>query len=84
MDRLRLAPDVVPEPLVLAWYAWPRLPTPATGAMDVAVPWLEFVMALKCTDEARPIAASNGLIADCHERGLVAERLCAWKESLYR
>ena len=27
--RLRLAPDVVPEPLVLGWYAWPHLVSPA-------------------------------------------------------
>ena len=47
-------------------------------------PWLEFVMALKYTDEANPIVASNGLMTDCRARGLTAERLFGWKESLYR
>lgn len=95
MDRLHLLPDVVPQPLLLGSYAWPHLLWPATCAINVAhrqleidvmgqERWLELVMALEDTDEAHPIVASDGLIADGHKRGLVAERLFGWKESLDR
>lgn len=45
-------------------------------------PWLNYVMSVKYTDESNPIIASNRLIDDCHEMGIVAERLFGEKEIL--
>ena len=38
-------------------------------------PWLRHIMALEYTGDSRPILASNQLIGDCRDRGIVAERL---------
>jgi L-ascorbate metabolism protein UlaG (beta-lactamase superfamily) len=46
-------------------------------------PWLEFISSIKYTDESNPIIQSNKLVALCHERGIVAERLFGEKELLY-
>ncbi len=46
-------------------------------------PWLEFISSIRYTDESNPIIASNRLIDDCRERGLIAERLFGEKELLY-
>jgi hypothetical protein len=46
-------------------------------------PWLEFISSIRYTDESNPIVASNRLIAECRENGLVAERLFGEKELLY-
>ena len=45
-------------------------------------PWLNYVMSLKYTEQSNPIIQSNKLIATCHERGIVAERLFGEKEIL--
>jgi len=45
-------------------------------------PWLNYVMSIKYTAESNPIKASNQLVADCHARGLPAERLFGEKEIL--
>jgi L-ascorbate metabolism protein UlaG (beta-lactamase superfamily) len=46
-------------------------------------PWLEFISSVRYTDESHPIIASNRLIADCHAKGVVAERLFGEKELFY-
>ena len=46
-------------------------------------PWCEFISSIKYTDESNPIVQSNKLIAECTERGIVAERLFGEKEILY-
>jgi L-ascorbate metabolism protein UlaG (beta-lactamase superfamily) len=46
-------------------------------------PWLEFISSIKYTDASNPIVASNALIGQCRERGLLAERLFGEKEILY-
>lgn len=46
-------------------------------------PWLEFISSVRYTDESHPIIASNRLIADCHAKGMVAERLFGEKELFY-
>ena len=46
-------------------------------------PWLNYVMSLKYTEESNPIVHSNKLIAACHERGIVSERLFGKKEFIY-
>jgi L-ascorbate metabolism protein UlaG (beta-lactamase superfamily) len=43
-------------------------------------PWLKYIMAKDYTPDSDPIIASNRLIAECRERGLVAERLYGEKE----
>lgn len=43
-------------------------------------PWLEFISSIQYTDESRPIVESNKLIAECRQRGIVAERLCGSRE----
>lgn len=45
-------------------------------------PWLNYIMAVKYTDESNPIIASNNLIEECREKGIVAERLFGEKEIL--
>jgi len=45
-------------------------------------PWLNYVMSIKYTEQSRPIVESNRLIAECHARGLTAERLFGEKEIL--
>jgi L-ascorbate metabolism protein UlaG (beta-lactamase superfamily) len=46
-------------------------------------PWVEFISSIKYTEESNPIVASNKLIAECKNRGIVAERLFGEKELLY-
>jgi L-ascorbate metabolism protein UlaG (beta-lactamase superfamily) len=46
-------------------------------------PWLEFISSIKYTPESNPIVASNKLIDECREKGLVSERLFGEKEILY-
>lgn len=43
-------------------------------------PWLRHIMALQYTGDSRPIVASNALIHDCKQRGIVAERLFGREE----
>jgi L-ascorbate metabolism protein UlaG (beta-lactamase superfamily) len=43
-------------------------------------PWLKYIMAKDYTPESDPIIASNRLIEDCRNRGIVAERLYGEKE----
>ncbi len=43
-------------------------------------PWLNYIMSVKYSDTSRPIVESNLLIAECHEKGIVAERLFGEKE----
>jgi L-ascorbate metabolism protein UlaG (beta-lactamase superfamily) len=43
-------------------------------------PWLKYIMAKDYTPASDPIIASNRLIEDCRERGIVAERLYGEKE----
>lgn len=38
-----LKPNVVVEPLILRWYAWPHLISPATGAMNISKRHLEIM-----------------------------------------
>lgn len=45
-------------------------------------PWLNYIMSIKYTEASNPIVASNKLIAECRERGIVAERLFGEKEIL--
>lgn len=45
-------------------------------------PWLTFLTSLQYTDESRPIVESNKLIAECRNRGIVAERLFGATEIL--
>jgi len=46
-------------------------------------PWLTYALSLKYTDESHPIIDSNKLMADCHNRGVISERLFGHKECLY-
>lgn len=46
-------------------------------------PWLEFISSLKYTAESNPIVASNKLVSECMQRGIVSERLFGEKELLY-
>ena len=46
-------------------------------------PWLEFISSIKYTDESNPIVASNALVKECENRGMIAERLFGEKELLY-
>jgi len=46
-------------------------------------PWLEFISSLKYTEESKPIVQSDKLVAECHKRGIIAERLFGEKELLY-
>src|ERR1051326_6719436 len=43
-------------------------------------PWLTYALSLKYTDESHPIIDSNKLMADCHNRGVISERLFGHKE----
>jgi len=43
-------------------------------------PWLKYIMAKDYTPESDPIIASNRLIEDCRNRGIIAERLYGEKE----
>ena len=43
-------------------------------------PWLTYLTALQYTDESKPIAVSNKLVAECRERHLVADRLFGCRE----
>ena len=45
-------------------------------------PWLNYIMSIKYTEQSNPIIASNKLIKDCQNRGVVAERLFGEKEIL--
>ncbi|MEE8584332.1 MAG: MBL fold metallo-hydrolase [Acidobacteriota bacterium] len=45
-------------------------------------PWLNYIMSKKYTEESNPIIASNQLIEDCRQRGILAERLFGEKEIL--
>ena len=45
-------------------------------------PWLNYVMSKKYTDASNPIIASNKLIEECVQRGILAERLFGEKEIL--
>jgi L-ascorbate metabolism protein UlaG (beta-lactamase superfamily) len=45
-------------------------------------PWLNYIMSIKYTDESRPMVESNRLIKECHEWGIIAERLFGEKEIL--
>lgn len=46
-------------------------------------PWLNYIMALKYTDDSNPIMASNRLISECRQQGIVAERLFGEKDIVY-
>ena len=46
-------------------------------------PWLEFISSIKYTDESRPIVESNKLVAECNNRGIMAERLFGEKTIEY-
>ncbi len=46
-------------------------------------PWLEFISSIKYTDESNPIVASNRLIEECQQNGMISERLYGEKEILY-
>ena len=46
-------------------------------------PWLTYVSSVKYTDESNPIVASNRMVAECRNRGLIAERLFGKKEFHY-
>ncbi len=43
-------------------------------------PWLKYIMAKDYTPESDPMVASDRLIAECRERGIVTERLFGEKE----
>jgi L-ascorbate metabolism protein UlaG (beta-lactamase superfamily) len=43
-------------------------------------PWLKYIMAKDYTADSDPIIASDRLIQDCRERGIIAERLYGEKE----
>jgi L-ascorbate metabolism protein UlaG (beta-lactamase superfamily) len=45
-------------------------------------PWLNYIMSLKYTNESRPIVESDRLLAKCHEKGIIAERLFGEREIL--
>ncbi|MCW3465999.1 MBL fold metallo-hydrolase [Chitinophaga nivalis] len=46
-------------------------------------PWVEFISSIKYTDESNPIVQSNRLVAECHQKDIIAERLFGEKELLY-
>lgn len=46
-------------------------------------PWIEFITSTKYTDDSNPIVQSNKLVAECQDRGIIAERLYGEKELLY-
>lgn len=46
-------------------------------------PWLEFISSVKYTDESNPIIQSDRLVAECHKRNIIAERLFGEKELFY-
>lgn len=46
-------------------------------------PWLKFISSIKYTDESLPIIESDKLIAACHEKNIISERLFGEKEILY-
>jgi len=46
-------------------------------------PWLEFISTVRYTEASNPIIQSDKLVADCKDRGLIAERLYGEKELLY-
>jgi len=43
-------------------------------------PWLNYVMSLKYTETSKPILESNKLLRECHNRGIMAERLFGERE----
>jgi L-ascorbate metabolism protein UlaG (beta-lactamase superfamily) len=43
-------------------------------------PWLTYLTSLQYTEQSRPIADSNKLVAECRKNGLIAERLFGQKE----
>jgi L-ascorbate metabolism protein UlaG (beta-lactamase superfamily) len=45
-------------------------------------PWLSYITSIKYTDESNPIIASNQLMEECRNRGIVAERLFGEREML--
>jgi len=45
-------------------------------------PWLTFLTSIKYTPQSRPIVESDKLVAECRNRGIVAERLFGHKELL--
>jgi len=46
-------------------------------------PWLTYVSSVKYTDESNPIVASNRLVSECRNRGIISERLFGKKEFYY-
>jgi L-ascorbate metabolism protein UlaG (beta-lactamase superfamily) len=46
-------------------------------------PWLEFISSIKYTEDSNPIIASEKLIKECINNGILAERLFGEKEILY-
>jgi L-ascorbate metabolism protein UlaG (beta-lactamase superfamily) len=46
-------------------------------------PWVEFISSIKYSEESNPIIQSDKLIRNCHQRGILAERLYGEKELLY-
>lgn len=46
-------------------------------------PWLNYIMAIKYTDESNPIIASNKLLAECEKRGIECERFYGEKNLQY-
>jgi hypothetical protein len=45
-------------------------------------PWLNHIMCLRYSDDSPQIVESNKLVAECHARGVHAERLFGMKEIL--
>ena len=46
-------------------------------------PWLNYIMSIKYTPESNPIIASDKLMEECRNRGIVSERLFGEKLSVY-
>lgn len=46
-------------------------------------PWLKYIMAYEFSDTSNPIVASNELLNECRNKGIVAERLFGEKEIIY-
>ena len=46
-------------------------------------PWLNYIMAVKYTDESNPIIASNRLLEECQKRGIENERFFGEKNLQY-
>jgi L-ascorbate metabolism protein UlaG (beta-lactamase superfamily) len=46
-------------------------------------PWLNYIMAIKYTEESNPIIASTKMIKECEAQNIVAERLFGEKEIIY-